>query len=238
MESSTAIDISMNVPNGESETEILSMSTEAKFSGTTTGFGLTPTMGVGGGWMALDMNFTWTDIDALDKPAFAFVFGPRFGKSFKLKNPESNINLWVGGFRVNINSETSGSLAFADLFEFNEIDSKIDNGLVKVEEAQQTLDTWYDGLSPAEKQLYNGVYMNANEKIQRVTSFLTTASNAVDRIENSTVQYALDKKQKNLWNFVIGAQYQINRHWMIRTEYGVLGTRNQFIGGLQYRFGL
>jgi hypothetical protein len=54
----------------------------------------------------------------------------------------------------------------------------------------------------------------------------------------ASVQYELNKKPKDMWNFVIGSQYQINKHFMIRAEYGFLGSRTQFIGGLQYRFGL
>jgi hypothetical protein len=30
----------------------------------------------------------------------------------------------------------------------------------------------------------------------------------------------------------------LNMHFMIRAEFGFLGSRQQFIGGLQYRFGL
>jgi hypothetical protein len=41
-----------------------------------------------------------------------------------------------------------------------------------------------------------------------------------------------------MWNFIIIAQFQINRHLMVRVEYGFLGTRQQVITGLQYRFGL
>ena len=75
-------------------------SSKANFNATGFGFGVTPTMGVGGGWLALDMNVTWTDVSALDKPVFTFVFGPRLGKSFKFKKPESNISFWAGGFRI------------------------------------------------------------------------------------------------------------------------------------------
>ncbi len=41
-----------------------------------------------------------------------------------------------------------------------------------------------------------------------------------------------------MWNMVVGTQFQLNKHWMIRAEYGFLGSRSQFVGGLQYRFGL
>ena len=48
----------------------------------------------------------------------------------------------------------------------------------------------------------------------------------------------LIKEIKDMWNMIIGTQFQLNKHWMIRAEYGFLGSRNQLIGGLQYRFGL
>jgi long-subunit fatty acid transport protein len=56
--------------------------------------------------------------------------------------------------------------------------------------------------------------------------------------EQITVQYSLNKRPKDMWNFIVGSQYQLNKHWMLRAEYGFLGSRQQFIGGLQYRFGL
>src|SRR5580765_7846776 len=74
---------------------------------------LTPTVGVGGFFMALDMNFSWSDIAELEKPAYAFVFGPRLGKNITFKNPERSLAIWAGGFRIKLNSGTSGSLSTA-----------------------------------------------------------------------------------------------------------------------------
>ena len=39
--------------------EVTAFSSTANFNATGIGFGVTPTMGVGGGWLALDMNVTW-----------------------------------------------------------------------------------------------------------------------------------------------------------------------------------
>src|SRR5690349_14918749 len=130
---STAIDAGVYVPDADGNwSEVVELNTKADFQATSFGFGLTPTIGVGGGWMALDMNFTWNDIAELDKPAFAFIFGPRFGKSFKLKKPESAVTLWVGGFRLKLNSGTTGSLNFDDLFDTDGLQTKVDNGLQTV----------------------------------------------------------------------------------------------------------
>jgi hypothetical protein len=149
---STSVDYSVWVPDGSGTwNEIISLKSKAEFQATTMGFGLTPTIGVGGGWMALDMNFTWSDISSLDKPAFAFVFGPRLGKSFKLKKPDSNIALWVGGFRLKLNTGTSGSLKAEEVLPLDEVQVKVDNGIQKVGEYQIQVDTWWEGLSQIEQ---------------------------------------------------------------------------------------
>ena len=55
---------------------------------------------------------------------------------------------------------------------------------------------------------------------------------------SSTVQYSLDKRPEDMWNFIVGSQYQINKSWMFRAEVGFLNSRTHVIAGAQYRFGL
>lgn len=112
---------------------------------TAMGFGITPTMGIGGGWMALDMNMTWSDISALNKPVFSFVFGPRFGKTFKFKNPQRNLAVWAGGFRVHLSAETEGSLLLSEVLPVDNLQTKVDDGMMKVEDATVQVDEWWNG---------------------------------------------------------------------------------------------
>jgi len=238
---STAINAGVYIPDSSGAwNKILPINTKANFDATTYGFGLTPTFGIGGAFMALDMNFTWTDIPELEKPAYAFVFGPRVGKNFTLKNQKSNIAIWVGGFRVKLNSGTSGSLNATDLFPIDKWQSTIDTGYIKVNNAQQNVDAWWNGLTDAQKAnpVNQAKYSTANNALERAGGILDQASQVVSGAGNASVQYSLDKRPKNMWNFIVGTQYQINKSWMIRAEYGFLGSRQQFIGGLQYRFGL
>ncbi len=124
----TAIQAGIWVPDSSDWHKVIDFSTKANFDATTYGFGLTPTIGVNGYFLALDMNFSWTDIEELEKPAFAFIFGPRFGKNFTFKNPSRNLAVWIGGFRVSLNSGTSGSLKASDLFPTDQWASKADTG--------------------------------------------------------------------------------------------------------------
>jgi hypothetical protein len=239
---STQVDFGIWIPDSTGTSkQIYSYSTKANFNARSIGFGLTPTIGIGGGFMALDMNMAWTDVDALDKPVFTYIFGPRLGKTFKLKKPERNIALWVGGFRVKYSSETSGSLALSELIEDDATESsKIDAAQQKVNDSQQQVDAWWNGLTPPQQNnpVNKAKYEAANSALAAAGNVLNAAGEAVNTISNSTVQYSLDKRLKDMWNFVIGTQFQLNKHWMLRAEYGFLGSREQFIAGLQYRFGL
>jgi hypothetical protein len=238
---STSIDAGMWVPDSNSQwKEVTAFKTKAEFDATTMGFGLTPTIGVKGIWMAFDMNFTWTDVSALDKPVFSFVFGPRLGTTVKFRNPNRNIAFWVGGFRAKYSANTAGSLNMSDLFSPDGLQTKIDNGFVVVEDASLQIDTWWNNLSNVEK--LNPVNIAKHEAATRAVdaagNILVAADGALTTAGTSTVQYALNKNPKKLWNFIIGTQLQINRHFMLRAEYGFLGSRMHFLGGVQYRFGI
>ena len=239
---STAIDAGVWIPDANNVwSEIASFSTKAEFQATGFGIGMTPTFGVGGGFMALDMNVTWQSISSIDKPVMTFVFGPRMGKSFKFKNnPQSNITLWVGGFRLHLNSETNGSIPLSDVIPTEGLQEKVDAGMDNVAETQIAVDEWWAGLTPVEQAnpINEAKYETANRALETTANLLVSMDGALNDEESATVQYSLNKRPKDMWNFVVGSQYQINKHFMIRAEAGFLGSRTQVIGMLQYRFGL
>jgi len=239
--SSTAIDAGLWLPDTANVwNEVTSFSSKADFAMTGVGFGMTPTIGVAGGFMAFDMNVVWNSVDALDKPVFSFVFGPRFGKTFRFKKPERNIAIWMGGFRVDIASETNGSLLLSEVIPIDDIQTKVDDGMEKVSEAQTNLEAWWNGLPPEEQNnpVNKAKYETANRVIGRSAGMLTSIDGALSNAESASVQYSLTKRPKDMWNFIVGSQFQLNKHFMIRAEYGFLGTRQQLTAGLQYRFGL
>lgn len=237
---STSIDAGLWVPLNDSVwQEVLPLSTKAEFDATTLGFGLTPTIGVGGFFMAFDMNMTWSDVPALEKPAFAFVFDPRIGKNFVIRD-EMNLAIWAGGFRLKINSGTTGSLPVSDLFSLSDVQQKIDNGQMKVEQGYTAVNDWWNNLTDMQQQnpVNSAKYDAANKALETAGKVLTAAEESVNNINNSTVEYSLDKRQKDMWNFIVGGQFQLNKHWMARGEVGFLSARTQGLISLQYRFGL
>jgi hypothetical protein len=128
----------------------------------------------------------------------------------------------------------------SELFPPGEMQATVDQGFVKVDQTSQQVETWWSGLTPVEqKNPINATkYDAATKALDKAAGILTAADAALNDEKSATVQYSLDKALKNMWNVVLGTQCQINRHFMVRAEYGFLGTRQQFIGGLQFRFGL
>ena len=125
-------------------------------------------------------------------------------------------------------------------FQQRSLDDKIQTGYDKVENSQEQVDAWWAGLSQAEQDnpINEAKYNRANSALDKAGSILVAAENAVNNISNATVQYSMDKRPKDKWNFIVGSQFQLNKHWMIRGEFGFLASRTQVTAGLQYRFGL
>jgi len=238
---STEINAGLFLPDTSNNwQEISAFSTKANFDASTFGFGLTPTFAIKGWWVALDMNIAWTDVSALDKPVFTFVFGPRIGKTIPLNDKDMNFAFWFGGFRVKFSSETNGSIDLSELFNTDELQTKVDQGFIRVDEAQVNVDNWWNSLSPIEQKnpVNKAKYQTANRTIDAAGNLLNSVDGALDNSATASVQYSLDKRVKDMWNLIVGAQFQLNKHFQFRAEYGFLGSRQQFIGGLQYRFGL
>lgn len=238
---STTINAGIWIPDGDNNwTEVTSLSTKANFDATTAGFGITPTIGIGGGWLALDMNMAWTDISELDKPAFSFIFGPRLGKTFKFNKPDSNIAFWAGAFRVHLKSGTNGSLNLGEVLPLDGAQAKVDSGLEKVAQNQASVDSWWDGLSGAQQANPANIakHNTANRALETAGTILNALDGALSTAGSSTVQYSLEKAPADMWNFILGSQYQYSKSIMLRAEYGFLGSREQFLVSMQYRFGL
>jgi hypothetical protein len=139
-----------------------------------------------------------------------------------------------------LNSDTYGSIALIEVFPPGELGGKIDQGFEKVENASNQVETWWNGLSPAQQNnpINKVKYEKANALLETASTILVAADGALSTIESSTVQYSMDKRPADMWNFIVGGQYQFSKHFMYRLEYGFLGSRQQIMTGLQYRFGL
>ena len=185
----------------------------------TMGFGVMGAGGIGPVWFSVDANWTWNKPDLLDRAVNVNVLGIRFGHTFTFKNhPERNFAVWAGGMRAKMESETVGQIALKDAIS--------DDVWARKDEVVANYYEWYDNLDP----------ITDAGKIVVANQLLTPIVERIDERDGSAiVRYGMDKQVKEMWNGLIGAQFQLNKHWMLRTEGGVIGDRKSFLTSLNYR---
>lgn len=159
--------------------------------------------------VALNWAPSWTTNKRLNDPVRVDVVSGRVIYNFPVgKKPDRFLGLWFGAQYQRLAATTEGKIPLEEALD--------PNG-----EFQVKVDNWYDGLTPLEKQLYG----------DRV-------KNAFDNIFDSVVYYRFDKRLEEDFNLLFGGQYQFNRKWQIRGEYGAINSKQQLLLSLNYSFGL
>ena len=183
----------------------------------TMGIGVMGAFGVGPVWVSLDGNFTWNKPELLDNAVPVSVFGVRVGHTFEFRNdPDRNIAIWAGGMRARMGAETVGQIRLQDALPPEVWE--------RPQEIVDAYNAWYAGLPPVLQQ--------------RVDQ--SPLPDIIDRIENldgsAIVRYGMDKQVAQEWNGIFGAQFQLNKRWMLRTEWGLIGDRKSALVSVNYRF--
>lgn len=205
----------------QSDTEVniglpIDLQANSQTQGPYYGLGFLVAGGVGPLWFSFDYNQAWVKTDVLDKATRARINGIRLGHTWVFrKRPEQNVAFWIGGQFQKLGSETQGSVRISDV---------IDVPTGEEGSIAGDLTQWFEGLSPTEQEIFQPVY-------DRFLDFLNGLS-------DTTVSYRFNKKLANPWSLALGAQWQINKVWQIRSEYNFLGSREQFMLSANWRFGL
>lgn len=159
--------------------------------------------------LAVNWAPAWTTNERLLEPVRADVVSGRLVKNFPIGNkPDRFLGVWVGAQFQRLAAKTEGSIPLQEALD--------QDG-----ETQQKVDNWYNGLTPIQKQLYGDrVY------------------DAFNNLITTTVHYRFDKRLENEFNLLFGGQYQFNRTWQLRAEYGAINSKQQLLLSLNYAFGL
>jgi len=183
-------------------------------SGTVVGWGTVLAGGVGP--LVLSANFTmaWTFIPSLDDPARAYSISGRGGWLFRFRKPGSNIAVLVGADYLRINPASKGR---ADLEKVIGITPE------GKQQALEGLNDWYDDLSDREQTvvepLYNGLssYLGSNEPVE--------------------LKYEFNKELYHPVSMSVGFNLQLSHRYTVTGIYSFLGSRDQLVLGVGYRFG-
>jgi len=184
---------------------------------TTSGVGFLVAGGIGPIWVSGDFNFTWNKPEYTTNTTFVNVMGLRAGHVIKFKKrPDRNLSFWVGAMRVKMQSETLGELSMKEALPQETWDNK--------EQTVADYRDWYDNEASVGQKLV------ADKVLTPLIDELDT------RDGESVVEYGIDKKAVQEWNMLVGGQFQLNKHWQLRFEAGIIGDRKSFLASLNYRF--
>lgn len=188
----------------------------ARSEGPSVGWGTVVAGGVGPIVISADFTQVYTFTGSTDKASKSNIANVRVGHMFRFrKRPDRNIVALVGVQYLGLNKSSGG-----------EVDLE---GLIGItpegkQRASQQLDGWYNQLSGIEKEVFEGIY--------------TGASNYLNSTDPQNLYYTFDKKLFYPWSMSLGLNYQHNKRYQFTALYSFLGSRNQIVFGLNYRFGI
>ena len=183
----------------------------------TAGLGTMAAFGVGPVWVSVDANWTWNKPELLEEATRVNVLGLRFGHTFVFKNrPDRNIAVWAGGMRVKMATKTVGAIAMKDALPQETWDRR--------DEIVSDYHVWYADLTPVQQKAVDAT------AVPDIIEHLDAADG------DAVIRYGMDKQVSQMWNGVVGMQFQLNKHWQFRTEAGLIGDRKSFLVSINYRF--
>jgi len=204
---------------GTTDTEVsllepIGFETTQHFKAKSFGIGATLTGALGPVWIAWDNNYNFVGIDVIVEPVPAFNSSFRVGHVIRFPyQPERSLSIWGGVFYQSIQNDTEGSIPLQDIFP------NFGSGILI-----DYLNDWAESLPPAQRVIVNQII----DKLEEISNGLNPGE--------ATVEYKLDKRVAAPFNILLGAQFQFNKNWMLRSELGVFGKRSQFLLNLNYRF--
>ncbi len=190
-----------------------------KTSGAFAGFGGMLAGILGKVYVSAEANAVYAFAETMDGSDRTISSSLKAGPVFQFKDkPKRNLIVWAGAIHTDLQQQTSGTYEARELFPGAQAD---------IERTVTNLDLWYNGLDPADQDLYEDEYNSVRNGLQ----YLSTG------VENSDVNYQYDKKLEIPWNLLVGAQYQFSEHFQIQGEMQILGDRTAGLVSFNYRFG-
>jgi len=77
-------------------------------------------------------------------------------------------------------------------------------------------------------------YLDA--QIDLTGSFSFDTSGVPGLGDETTLDFKLNQRNKDKWNYVVGANWDVSKHWSVMVEAGVGGSRENLITGFTYRW--
>ena len=191
------------------------------FDASAYGLGATLVYGYKNYFISGDINHSWTSTELLTKQVEVLTMSGRVGRSFKLKRDQSVV-FYVGLMYRNFTKAEGNSGAI-----------KLNDALPGIEDAYNN---WYNGLTPIEQKTLNRGYNQIEDAVYDKTG------EAVDigegNLFRSNIGYTIKKELIQTTSFQFGGQFEFDKRWALRGEFGIAKEIKFILFGLNYRLGI
>ena len=227
-----------DLSNGETlQTQVINSSVE--FTARSFGLGNTWAYGKNNYFASIDYNYSWNKSELLDQTLGLFTSSGRLGRTFKL-GKKMKISGYVGAMYRNFtdNGPSNGSLKINEALPGLEknisdgLNQRISENNQKISDLQDNID---GGGTPTETLKWKqqqDFLNNRNESIAAKDTELKESG-----VYDTRINYSIKKELLHPWTFQFGFNWQINKKFMIRGEYGVSQYQRLLLTGVNYRFG-
>ncbi len=162
----------------------------------------------------MDANLTWADQSILTNPQRTLTVTPRVGHRW-LGNlhPGRAFSIWAGASLEVFENASVGQVPFS-----------LGAGPGGSLPLPSDFGTWLAGL-PANQRASVGQLLAELIMLEQGNG-------------QSTAAFNLNINPNKAWNMVLGGEMDLNKHWQLIAEAGLLGSRTTVAGNLCYRFGI
>lgn len=191
------------------------------FDASAYGLGATLVYGYKNYFISGDINHSWTSTELLTKQVGVLTLSGRVGRSFKLKR-DQRVVFYVGMMYRNFTKAegNSGSI-------------KLNEALPGIEDAYNN---WYNGLTPIQQKTLNRVYNQIEDAVYDKTG------EAIDigegNLFSSDIGYNIKKELIQTTSFQFGGQFEFDKRWALRGEFGIAKEIKFILFGINYRLGI
>ncbi len=216
---------------GEIILQLPQFSSEVEFDAKAYGFGTTMVFGFDGYFLNTDVNYSATQTELLKEDVGYLALSARVGYRFMLSKKKTDRSLALYGgmmYRNFVGAKgSSGSINFDEIFpgmdeSFN---GRVDTKVAENEALIADLNPITDRPEIIRLEVQNAALRSIQGRVNDSGVFTTE------------INYFIEKQMIQSVTFQFGFNFQINKHWMLRGEYGIAESQRFLMSGLQYRFG-
>ncbi|MCV9386412.1 hypothetical protein [Reichenbachiella ulvae] len=215
---------------GEIILQLPEFSSEVEFDAIAYGAGTTWIFGWNGYFLSTDINYSRTDTELLKEQVGYMTLSARAGYRFFLN--KNNRDLFIAPYMGMMHRNFVGARGSSGTIGLDEVFPELDNTFnnrvdTRLNSNQEMIDDPNTSIGDRIKLEAQNTALREIQSRVNESGFFTTE-----------IDYFIEKELIQTVTFQFGFNFQINKNWMLRGEYGVADSQRFLMTGLQYRFGV